>query len=132
MMAANLEDIMDQIGVALSQIHGLNWFDYPPKSAQAPFAFCDFPETLVFDGAMRRGMDRVTINVVVGVSSQVDKSSRSLLAAYGASTGPKSIKDYIDRAEIGQSCRVVSVEFGMIALASGVFSGATFTLDIAA
>lgn len=131
-MAISVATVMDEIGVALATISGLRVFDFPPKSAQCPFAFVDMPDTITFDSTYGRGTDRMTVQVVVGVAVQVDRTSRDEAALYAAASGSKSIKAAVDAASIGSSARVVDASFGQIALASGEYMGITFTVDVSA
>src|SRR3546814_14835611 len=97
---------MDDIGTALACITGLRVFDFPPKSAQPPFAFVDMPDSVAYDAAMKRGLDRMTINVVVCVADVVDRAVRDQIAAYAAGSGAKSIKEGLEAAGVGGSLRV--------------------------
>lgn len=133
-MAIALGTIMDQIGVALGAIPKLRVFDFPPNSAQPPFAFVNLPEEIDYDLTFGRGFDRMTLEVYLAVSKQVDRACRDELVAYVSGTGTKSVKLAIETAAvpIGSSVRVMSAEFATIALASGVYAGVTFKLDVAA
>lgn len=131
-MAQNLADVMDAMGVALASISGLRVSDFPPKSAQAPFAFVEMPDTIDYDTTYSRGSDTMTFRVVVGVASQVDRTSRDEIALYAAGSGPKSVKEALEDATIGEDCRVVSVDFGWVQMASGTFLGATFNVEVRA
>lgn len=130
-MAANLTGLMDQIGVGLSTITGLRVFDFPPKSAQAPFAFVDMPDALDYDLTYGRGEDRATFQIVVCVASQVDRAARDAIAEYAAGSGSKSIKAALEAATIGNSARVERAEFRTIVMSGGTFQGAVFDLDVA-
>lgn len=130
-MAANLSDVMDDIGTALGTIDGLRVFDFPPASAQPPFAFVDMPESVDFDLTMGRGADRATVSVVVGVAAVVDRAARDAIAQYAAGSGPLSIRAALSGQGIGQSLRVRSVEFRPVALASGTYAAAIFDVDVA-
>jgi hypothetical protein len=129
-MASDIGTVMDQIGTALATITGLRVYDFPPKSAQPPFAFVDMPDQVEFDLAYGRGADRTTINVVVGVADVIDRASRDALAGYAAGSGASSIKAVLDAASIGSSRRVESVKFQPVTLAGGTYVGAVFALDI--
>lgn len=129
-MAGNLTDLMDDMGTALSGITGLRVFDFPPKSAQPPFAFVDMPDGVAFDAAMKRGLDRVTVNVVVCVSSAVDRSARDAIAAYAAGSGASSVKAVLEAASVGDSLRVTDVQFRSIILAGTMYFGAVFAVDV--
>lgn len=130
MSAGNVATAMDAIGTALSTITGLRVFDFPPKSAQPPFAFVDMPELVEFDLSMARGNDRATFNVIVAVADVVDRAARDAISAYAAASGAASVKAVLDAAAIGVSRRVVSVEFRPVQLAAGTYAGAVFELDV--
>lgn len=128
-MAGNLSTIMDGIGTALDTISGLRVFDFPPKSAQPPFAFVDMPERVEFDAGMRRGYDRTEINVIVCVADVIDRAARDQIAAYAAG-GAGAVKAVLEAAAIGESLRVQSVEFRPILMAGTTYFGAVFALDV--
>lgn len=130
MTAGNVGAVMDQIGVALATITGMRVFDFPPKSAQPPFAFVDMPERVDFDLSMQRGTDRVTFTVVVAVADVVDRAARDAICAYAEGSGATSIKAVLDAATIGVSARVTSCEFRPVALAAGTYAGCLFDLDV--
>lgn len=133
-MAADLGSIMDEIGVALAAVTGLRVFDFPPKSAQPPFAFVNLPESVAYDLTYGRGFDRMTLQVFLAVASQVDRTSRDALVAYVSGTGPLSIKAAVEGAvsKVGATVRVTQAQFATITLASGVYAGATFDLEVVA
>lgn len=129
MTASNIGAVMDSLGTALATITGLRVYDFPPKSAQPPFAFVDMPDGVDYDAGFRRGYDRTTINVVVAVADVVDRIVRDRVAEYAAGSGVGSIKAALDNAA-GQSCRVERVEFRPVNIAGTAYFGAIFTLDI--
>lgn len=130
MTAGNISTVMDQIGTALATITGLRVFDFPPKSAQPPFAFVDMPESVSFDLAYQRGSDRATFVVVVAVADVVDRAARDAIAAYAAGSGATSVKAVLDAAAIGVSARVTNCEFRPVQLSAGTYAGAIFDLDV--
>jgi hypothetical protein len=127
---ANITTVMDDIGTALATITGLRVYDFPPKSAQPPFAFVDMPDEIAFDCTYQRGSDRTTLNVVVAVADVVDRMVRDQIAAYAAGSGAKSVKAVIEAATIGQTVRVVSCKFQPVQVAGVFYFGAVFELDI--
>lgn len=131
-MAINLATVMDQIGVRLATITGLNVFDYAPKSAQVPFAFVDMPESIEYDLTAGRGSDRMTLRVFVAVADVLAESARDAVAEYAAGAGARSIKAAIEGGVVGSSVRVTRAEFGPIQLAAGAYAGAIFEVDVAA
>lgn len=124
MTAADISTVMDDIGTALTTVSGLRVYDFPPKSAQPPFAFLDFPDHIDFDCAYGRGCDRATFHVIVGVADVVDRETRDQLVAYVA-----QIKAALDGCA-GQTCRVETCEFRPVTLAGVQTMGAVFALDI--
>lgn len=130
-MSVDVSEVLDDISTALDTISGLRVMPPVPKSAQPPFAFCGFP-VVDYDLTARRGMDRMTVTVYVGVADQVDRAAWDAINEYAAGSGAKSIKAVLEAAGIGTSLRVQRVEFGQITLASGTYTGATFTVDVQA
>ena len=133
-MASDISTVMDAIGTALGTITGLRVYDFPPKSAQPPFAFVDMPDQIDYDASMARGYDRTSLNVVVAVADVVDRSVRDQIAAYAAGSGTSSVKTVLEAAltdhSTGQSCRVEKATFGPVSLAGQTYYGAIFTLDL--
>lgn len=127
---ANIGTVMDDLGTALDTIDGLRVFDFPPKSAQPPFAFVDMPESVDFDLTLNRGSDRATFSVVVAVADVVDRAARDAIATYAAGSGASSVKAVLEAATIGLSVRVESVTFRPVTLAQGTYAGAIFEVDV--
>jgi hypothetical protein len=129
-MAANVGVVMDAIGAALAAVDGIRVFDYPPKQAVPPFVFVNMPETISYDTTMARGADTFTIDVYVGVGSQVDRATRDLLAAYAAGDGLKAVIE--DALLSDQAIRVTQCTFSTISLAAADYPGLVFTVSITA
>lgn len=129
-MASDIGTVMDAIGTALAGISGLRVYDFPASSAQPPFAVVDLPERITFDAAMKRGYDRCTLNVVVGVANVIDRAARDKIATYATGAGVSSVKTVLEAAGIGESLRVVGVEFRTVMFAGTLYLGAVFELDI--
>jgi hypothetical protein len=121
---------MDAIGSALDGITGLRVYDFPAKSAQPPFAVVDLPETIEYDTSYKRGFDRATLNVVVGVADIVDRTARDKICTYATGSGATSVKTVLEAAGIGESLRVTRVQFRTIMFAGTMYLGAVFELDI--
>lgn len=129
MTAANLTTVMDDIGTRLGTITGLRVYDFPPKSAQPPFAFVDMPDSIDYDCTYQRGADRMKLNVIVAVADVVDRMARDQIAAYAAGTGAGSVKAALD-GQVGVTARVTSCEFRPVTVAGTTYFGAIFSLDI--
>jgi hypothetical protein len=121
---------MDRLGVALATVDGLRVFDFPPDSAEPPFAFVAMPESIDYDLTFGRGYDRFTLQVHVGVGTQVDRETRDALAGW-ASGAPGSVKAAIEGID-DFTAQVLRAEFGIIQLAGQAYPGVAFTIDIAA
>lgn len=126
----DVSTVMDQLGTALAAITGLRVFDFPPKSAQPPFAFVDMPESVDYDLTYQRGSDRATFVVVVAVADVVDRAARDAIAAYAAGTGAVSVKTAIEAGTVGASARVTGCEFRPVTLAAGTYAGCIFDVDV--
>lgn len=131
-MAGDIGDVMDALGNALELIPGVRVFDFPPKSAQPPFAIVDLPDQIEYDCSMARGSDRVKISVVLAVADVVDRAVRDQLAAYMATSGQLSVKTTIETmgTGIGITVRVVSADPRPVTLAGTQYMGVVFELDI--
>lgn len=129
-MAANVGVIMDAIGAALAAQSGWNVFDYPPKQAVPPFAFVNLPESIEYDATMARGVDTFTLDVYVGVGTQLDRNTRDALAAYAAGDGLKAVIEASLFAD--QAIRVTQCTFSTISLAAAEYPGLVFTVSITA
>jgi hypothetical protein len=128
-MSLNINSQMDNIGVALATIVGLRVFDFLPASAQPPFCFIDFPESIVYDNTKARGTDTAVFPIFIGVGKVSDRSSRDQLAEYLAGTGSKSIKAAVDFAGLR---RVMNAEVSVITLAGVDYLGARFDTEVTA
>lgn len=129
-MASTVAAVMDAMGTALDGITGLRVYDFPPKSAQPPFAFVDMPEGIDYDATLQRGWDRLTVNVVLCVSDVIDRAARDKVAAYCAGAGAASVKAVLEAATIGESLRVQSVQFRPVLMAGTTYLGAVFSVDV--
>lgn len=127
MAAANLTDVMDEIGVRLATISGLRVFDFEPKSAQPPFAFVAMPESITYDMTFDRGTDLTQFKVYVGVGDVVDRSVRDALAAYAAGAGAKSIKAAVE-ASTAYTLMVRQADFGQVTLAGVTYAGVVLSV----
>lgn len=129
----NLADIMDAIATQLDTITGLRVTAYPPDQVQPPAGIVTYPDSYTFDGTYGRGMDRITIPVVVVVGRVYDRATRDLIASYCDGSGTSSVKAVIEAGTYTafDTVRVESVEFDVVTIAGTDYMAATFNLDIA-
>lgn len=125
-------DVMDQVGDQLDTITGLRVFRYPPGSVTPPAAVVSYPDNLEYDATYGRGMDRLTLPVVLVVGKASDRATRDAITQYAAGAGAKSIKAVL---EVGvytafDTLRVKDAEFDVISIGGTDYMAAVFTIDI--
>lgn len=129
-----LRDVMKQVAQRLDTIGGLRVFDYPPDRVTPPAAVVSYPDELTFDATYGRGMDRLTLPVVVVVGKASDRASRDQLSAYCDGTGSRSIKAVVEGGEgeftAFHTVRVASADFDVLRIAGTDYIAAVFDLDI--
>lgn len=129
----NLADVMDEIAERLDTITGLRCFAYPPGSISPPAAIVSYPEDYTYDATYGRGMDRLTLPVVVVVGKVSDRSARDQMGAYVDGSGASSVKQVLESGAYTafDTVRVTGVEFDTVPIAATDYLAATFDLDIA-
>ncbi|MGH3735836.1 MAG: hypothetical protein ACRDT6_09485 [Micromonosporaceae bacterium] len=129
----DLGDAMDAVAARLDTIAGLRVFAYPPPAVTPPAAIVSYPDELNFDETYGRGMDRLTLPVVVVVGKASDRSSRNLIAAYADGSGASSVKAVVESGTYTafDTVRVMRAEFDIVRIAGTDYLAALFDLDIA-
>lgn len=128
-----LADVMDQIGDRLDTITGLRVFRYPPDSVTPPAAIVSYPDEIVFDETYGRGMDRMTLPVVIVVGKVSDRTSKDRLTAYANGSGTSSVKGVIEGGTYTafDTVRISRAEFDVVSINSTDYVAGLFDLDIA-
>lgn len=129
----NLANVMDEIGASLRGINGLRVFPYPVGTATPPAALVVWPDEYIYDGAYGRGMDRMTLQVVLLVGKPSLRPSRDALAKYLDGAGPASVKAAVDGGTY-VACDSVTVTKALVDvynLGGTDYLGAIFDVDIA-
>lgn len=129
----NLGAVMDAVAARLDTIVGLRCFAYPPDAIQPPAAIVSYPETIAFDATYGRGMDRITLPLVVVVGKVHDRSTRDVLGAYCGGSGATSVKAVLESGTYTafDVVRVASAEFDVVTIAGTEYMAGLFELDIA-
>lgn len=129
----DINAVMDQIGTQLDTISGLRVYDYLADSVAPPAAIVYFPQELEFDQTYGRGMDRLTLPILVVVGRVSDRASRDKLVAYANGSGSSSIKAVVESGTYTafHTVRVTMVEFDIARINEVDYAGALFMLDIA-
>lgn len=128
----NIAQVMQEISDRIDTIAGLRCFAYPPGTVTPPAAVVSYPTSIEFDETYGRGVDAMSLPVVVAVGRPTDRTTRDLLTAYCAGAGASSIKEVVESGTYTalDNVRVESVEFDVIALGGVDYMAAMFTLDI--
>ena len=129
----DLAAVMDDLAGTLEDtITDLRVYASPPGSVQPPAAIVSYPERIAFDETYARGMDRITLPVVVVVGRPTDRSTRDTMAAYCAGSGDSSIKAALEGGTYSacDTVRVASAEFDVVTIGAVDYLAATFSIDI--
>jgi hypothetical protein len=124
--------VMQQIGARLDTIAGLRVYDYPADSISPPAAVIAYPDEINFDETYGRGMDRLTLPVLLIEGKASDRASRNNLVPYADGAGAKSIKAVVESGTYTafDEVRVARCEFDVVRIAGVDYAAALFDLDI--
>lgn len=128
----NLESAMDEIAESLNSISGLRAVAWPVTNVVPPSAVVLFPSIYTYDETYQRGMDRMSIPVMVMVGRTTERTSRSQLARYLNGSGSDSIKAVVESGEYTafDSVRVAKVDIDVYTMNGTDYWGAVFELDV--
>jgi len=128
----NLAAVMDEIATTLSSVPGLRVWGYPPGSVTPPAAVVGYPVEHQYDVTYGRGMDAMTIPVVVVVPNPTERPARDAVSAYTAGTGVSSVKAVLESASYTalHSIRVASVAYDTYSIGGAEYLGAIFEVEI--
>jgi hypothetical protein len=130
----NLASVMDAISARLDTIAGLRCFAYPPGSVVPPAAVVGYPTTYGYDETYGRGVDRMSLPVVLVIGKVSDRVARDQLAAYvsGSGTVTVSVKTVIEGGTYTafDVVRVTGVELDTYTIGATDYLAAIFDLDI--
>jgi hypothetical protein len=129
----NVADVMQELAIQLDTITGLRVHAYLADSINAPAAVVGLPETYTFDETYGRGMDRITLPVMVLVGKVVDRTVVERLGRYMDGSGSASVKAVLEAGTYTafDTCRVVDIVTDVIEVARVEYWAATFNVDIA-
>jgi hypothetical protein len=129
----DLGDVMDAIATRLDTIDGLRCYAWPVPKITPPAAIVMFPTNLDYDATYGRGMDRITLPVLIVAGRVGDRPTRDRLAAYADGSGTRSVKAVLESGTYTafDSVRVTGAQFDPVDIAGVDYEAAVFTLDIA-
>ncbi len=128
----NLGSVMQAVADRLDTITGLRGFGFPPDSVTPPAAIVSYPDEYHFDDTYRRGMDRLTLPVVVVVGRVSDRASRDQLGVYCDGVGASSVKQVLESGTYTafDSLVVRNATFDVVSIAGVDYMAALFDLDV--
>jgi hypothetical protein len=103
-----ISQVRAELADRLARIDGLRVFRYVPKTISPPAAVVGWPEPVDYDGTLGRGMDSLTVPVLVAVSDLHAESASDAVDAYLDGHGPRSVKAVLDGGDYG-ACDAVIV-----------------------
>lgn len=128
----NLADVMDAVGDRLDTITGLRVHRYPVGSVTPPAAVVAYPDDITYDETYARGMDKLTVPLVLVVGKASDRAARDKLGGYVSGSGASSVKAVLESGAYTafDEIRVASAEFDVVRIAATDYLAAVFELDI--
>lgn len=127
-----VETVLAEIAGRLDTIDRLNVFPFWAKKVPVPGVTVGLPERIEFDQTYGRGLDKMTVPIIVMVGMVSDRSSAKELGAYMDGSGARSFKAVLD-ADGWESCdSVIVVECAPDTYSSGgvILLGAEFKVDV--
>lgn len=128
----DINDVMDDLAARLRGVPGLRVYDSPADQAAVPAAIVALPDSLNFDAAYSRGLDRTEVPIVLVVSKAMDRAARLHIGSYCAATGAKSVKRVLETGTYTSfdTLRLAGWDFGPILLGTTEYMGAVGIAEI--
>jgi hypothetical protein len=130
----NLAEVMTEVAQRLDTIPGLRVSDHWVSDVVPPHAVIPGPEDYDYDATYGRGVDRMTLLVIVFAGRMAEKATRGVLGGYADGSGDASFKQVLETNNGSwsafDSLRVTGVEFGVATVANQDYWAATFRLDV--
>jgi hypothetical protein len=130
----NLSEVAEELTARLDTIEGLRCFSYPVGSAVPPFAVVLNPDpgNLVYDATFGRGMDRMTLPLVVIGGRATERQAHKDIRAYCDGSGARSIKAVLESGtyESFHTIRVATAGVDGVKYAGNDVLAALFDIDI--
>lgn len=131
----NLSDVAEEIAARLDSIEGLRCFSYPPAAIHPPVAIVlnPVPGDIQYDQTYGRGMDRMTLPVILLVGRGNERAATKNIRPYLDGSGAKSIKAVLDSGAYASfdEIRVTTSGVDGVSWGGTEYQAALFDLDIA-
>lgn len=127
-----LADVMGELGDACDTITGLRVFRWPADDVPVPAVVVAFPEQIDYHVTKARGVDRMSVPVVLAISRADERSAALNVSPYVSGSGSASIVAAIE-AFAYTACDfavVKSCTFEPYTIASVEYLAAIFTVDV--
>lgn len=109
----NLSAVAAEVAAVLDSIPGLRAHEYPPGSASPPCAIVlnPTPGDIRYDGTMGRGMDRMTLPVVLLAGRASERATNRAVRPFLDGSGAQSVKAALEGADY-TSLHAITVTIG--------------------
>jgi hypothetical protein len=128
-----LDQVMDEVALAMSAISGVTVFAYPPPRVTGLCGYVAYPQAVNYDETYGRGEDEISELPIVFVCPRpTDKSTRDQVAKWASGDGPDSIKA-AGEAWDWKTCSdltIGSCEFDVWEIAGVPYLAAMFTATV--
>lgn len=127
----DLNNVVDELVTRLQTITALRVHAEPPGTVSPPAAVISWPE-VSYDGTYGRGMDTLTLPLVLVVGKASDRIARKTVNAYVNGSGARSIKAVLEAGTYTSFdvIRVASARFEVDSIGGIEFLAAVFSLEI--
>jgi len=128
----NFEDVMDELKTRAATIEGIRAYELPMASPTVGSLIVGYPEQITYDVTYARGMDRMTLPLILLSGKPFDRSTRTQLAEWTAGAGPRSVKAVLESGAYTSldDLRVTEVDLDVVTIGGVDLMAALFTLDI--
>lgn len=130
-----IKNVMAELAARLATVTDINVFPFPPDNASPPAAWVEWPDVVTYDLTFGRGMDTLTLAVVVIVGKVSDQDAIAQLTEFADGSGTRSVKALLESTggtyTAMDTVQVTRAEFGLVTLAGTAYDGAWFYVDIA-
>jgi hypothetical protein len=130
----NLSDVADEISAQLDTIAGLRCFAYQPETINPPTAIVlnPVPGGIEYDQTYGRGMDRITLPLLLVVGAAANRSAQAAVRLYCDGSGASSVKAVLQAGTYASfhTIRVTTGGVDGVTIGGQEYLAAFFDLDI--
>jgi hypothetical protein len=128
----DLSDVMAELETRVGTVSGIRTASGWPGQIQPPTAIVTFPEVIEYDQTYGRGMDRMTLFVVVAVSRADNRAGTDKVSALVKGSGAGSVKAALESGTPTSfhTATVTEANFDTATIAGTSYLTVTFTVEI--